>query len=177
MNYTLQQLIDEWKLRRGLEPVRSDAAFHRFDALDIDAYIARRVDAWYHSLLDSGPLTHLVVHDIAPFLEPVSLSPSRGVYILPDGCRRIVAVTVAPEAPDAIIAAPGSPLALRQECPFCRGEGGAPVAVAHSGRLIVYGRSIPSGGTLHHVGAVLTPPEGVYELSPEALDSIPMIEP
>ncbi|MDE5608140.1 MAG: hypothetical protein K2I64_04310 [Muribaculaceae bacterium] len=172
MTYTLQQLIDEWKLRRGLEPVRSDAAFHRFDALDIDTYIGRLVDKWYHSLLDSGPDTALIAHDIAPQLIPVSHAATKAVYRLPDGCRRLLQVDVDVSLPPAVIAEPGSTLARSQECPFARGKGGAPVAVRYGDLLHVYSFTTLPDAPPDRVLAIVTPPEGIYELSAEGLDSI-----
>lgn len=172
MTYTLQQLIDEWKLRRGFEPARSDAAFNRFDALDIDTYIARRVDKWYHELLDRGPLSALVITDITALLMPVSHSATKAVYRLPARCRRLVSVDVDISRPGAIIAPADSALARRQECQFARGSGGAPVAVCHSDHLHIYSHSSLPDAPPDRVMAVMTPEEGLYELSAEGLDSI-----
>ncbi len=172
MTYTLQQLIDEWKLRRGLEPVRSDVAFHRFDALDIDSYIARRIDAWYHSLLDSGPASALIARDIAPQLQPVARAATKAVYRLPAACRRLLQVDVDVSLPPAIIADAGSDLALSQECPFARGKGGAPVAVRYGDHLHIYSHTALPDAPPDRVLAIMTPADGVYELSPEGLDSI-----
>ncbi|MBD5214674.1 MAG: hypothetical protein HDS75_07645 [Bacteroidales bacterium] len=172
MIYTLQQLIDEWKLRRGLEPVRSDAAFHRFDALDIDTYVGRLIDKWYHSLLDSGPDGALIHHDIAGRLEPVGHSTTKAVYRLPSDFRRLISVDVSVVMPRAVIAEAGSALARSQECLFARGTGGAPVAVCHGDFLHVYSHTPLPDSPPDRVLAIITPAKGLYELSDEGLDYI-----
>lgn len=164
-------LIAEWKMRHYLEPLRSDATFRRYDAIDLDAYILRRLDAWYDNLLDTAPPRQLVPHEIAADLNLVSRCGRRAVYSLPAGCRRILSVAATPAGPGALIAAEGSPLALRQECPFSCGGPAAPVAVVSPGRIAIFG--IPLSQELpHSVMAILTPPEGTYELQPSALDTL-----
>lgn len=166
MIYTLQQLIDEWKVRQGLVPLRTDAAFHRFDSLDIDGSLARDIDSWYQNLLDTAPAGMLVPQDISEALEPLHREPGLGIYLLPHECRRIVEVNVGPASPPAVITGPDSALGRRQASPFSRGGKARPVAIVSTDRLII------NGPGLERVLAIVTPPEGVYEMDPSALTTI-----
>lgn len=172
MIFTADDLISEWKMRRLLEPQRLDASLRRRDAIDLDAYVARCVDRWYRDLLSTAPASLLVLHDIAPRLVPAGFPRGGGrSYALPDDCLRLVEIEVSPSSPPALIAEAGSPLALRQGCPFSCGGPAQPVAVVASGRFTLYG--LPAGAEApSRVLAVLSTPEGIYELQPQALDTM-----
>jgi len=78
----------------------ADASFERFDLLDLDAVLARKMRLWYLDLLDNAPLQHLVTTDIAPQLSfsPSLTTPVRPIWraaSIPPDVRRVVAVIFA----------------------------------------------------------------------------------
>lgn len=166
MIYTLQNLIDEWKLRRGLIPLRSDATFHRVDALDIDAALARGIDTWYQNLLDNAPASMLVIHDITDLLEVEHSAPGYTVYQLPLTCRRVIDVLTGPDLQPARPVMPESHEARLQDSPFSRAGSVRPVVCRVGNLLYVYGAEIS------RLTAIVTPPEGIYEMNPSALSTI-----
>lgn len=175
MDYTLDTLIREWKVSKGLQPLLTDATVERQDAYDIDAYLHRQIDAWYNRLLDTAPLEHLVVDDIT---DTVLVTPRPGgvaLMQLPDDCRRLVEVNMEGwHRPATIVTDPLSPLAVRQRCRWTRGGPCAPVAVARAGRqLMLYSFSGTTVPRATRILAVMTPPPGLYRLHPSALHLIP----
>lgn len=175
MIYSERQLIDEWKMRSGLEPVRIDATLQRYDALDIDAYVKRMLDDWYLKLLDEGDAAFLDPEDVTELVEVAGVDDGVAVAILPAGTRRLMEVADASWHRPAMITGAGSMLARRQESTFSRGRCDSPVAVVDSPEHVrLY--SYPPGvsPSLQRVAVARHVP-GIYRLDPRALSLIPGI--
>lgn len=174
MVYSRQQLIDEWKMRSGLEPARIDATLRRYDALDVDAYVAMLLDDWYIKMLDEGDITQLDPEDITEDVTVESMKDGVAVIALPPGTRRLIEVTDNSWKRPAIITAAGSALARRQESVFGRGRCDSPVAVVDSrGQARLYSYQPGVNPAFQRVMAVRYEPD-VYRLDPSALSQIPL---
>ena len=73
MEYTLNELVVEWKTRKGLTPLRVDAAVTRHDAFEIDEYAARIIRQWYEELLDTADVALLDVDDITELCSDTNI--------------------------------------------------------------------------------------------------------
>ncbi|MDE6403653.1 MAG: hypothetical protein K2K86_07580 [Muribaculaceae bacterium] len=171
MEYTLNELIAEWKMRKGLVPLRVDAAVTRHDAFEIDEYAARVIREWYEELLDTADVSLLDVEDITERVDIEDFSDGVAVMRLPDGCRRLVEVTMEQwRCPATIVGDLDSELALRQRSVFGRGGACCPVAVTEgAGRVRLYSfRGAVTPSPVRVLG-VMSQPEGVIRCSPRAL--------
>lgn len=173
MEYTLEYLVAEWKMRRGLIPLRIDATIRRQDAFEIDEYARRVIDGWYDRLLATAPPEMLEVEDIT---DRVTIEqPTHGVAVmtLPDNCVRLVEVMMTAWERPAIITGPGSSIAKRQSSPLGRGGACNPVAVTEGcGRVRLYSFRNGSQAVPGRVLGVLRPPEGIYRCARASLESL-----
>lgn len=85
-------MLDLWRLRRGLQPQRTDCTVVRTDGVDIDGLLGRQIDDWYLNLLDTAPVEMLPVTEMRTRVEPVLDENGSVDVILPDVCRRLVSV-------------------------------------------------------------------------------------
>lgn len=173
MEYTLQDLVAEWKMRRGLEPLRTDAAIHRQDAFDVDEYVRRIIDGWYERLLADAPVDLLDESDITEQVTVSDAGCGTALMQLPAGCVRITGIQMAGWERPAVIVEPDSKTARRQVSPFGRGGSCCPVAVKERGNCLrLY--SFPPGSEMRpeRVTGVMRPPQGIYRCSPLALESL-----
>ncbi|MDE6086382.1 MAG: hypothetical protein K2G40_08295 [Muribaculaceae bacterium] len=173
MIYSLNFLIDEWKMRAGLEPARIDSTITRHDALDIDAYIERMINDWYEQLLEDGDLKYLDPEDITD-LVTVS-TPVNGVstMILPAGVRHLVEIKDSNWARAARIVFPDSHEARRQESVFSRGGTESPVAVIYNNSEVRLYSFKPGMKPLPERVVAIRHVPGEFRLSPLALSLIP----
>lgn len=175
MIYSEQQLIDEWKMRSGLEPVRIDATLQRYDALDIDAYVKKMLDDWYLRLLDEGDISLLDPEDVTEEVTVEGLADGVAYITLPEGTRRLLEVSDSAWHRPAMITRADTVLGRRQESVFGRGRAASPVAVVDSPLHVRLYSYLPgSSPSLDRVLVVRHTP-GVYLLSPRALSLIPGI--
>lgn len=172
MEYTLNQLINEWKVRKGIVPLRTDATITRQDAFEIDEYITRIIDSWYVKLLDTGPIEYLDVTDISSEVTITAFSRGVATIQLPEHCRRVIEISMTEwQRPATIVTDCGSHEARRQGSPFARGGAVRPVAVVESaGTVRLY--SFKTAPVIDRILAVVTPRDGMYRCDPRALESL-----
>lgn len=141
---TRRQMIDRWMLMRGFGPMRTDASVVRSDGLDLEAMFEAEARAWYLHVLDTAP-PHLVgAVDISDRVTLTVEDDSMACIALPDDCRRVVGLRLEGWRNDALIVAPDSAEALRQDNELTRGGICRPVAVLEAGRRLST-RSLPPG--------------------------------
>ncbi|MCM1517134.1 MAG: hypothetical protein NC117_00635 [Pseudoflavonifractor sp.] len=168
------EMLDIWRMRRALLPLREDCVVERSDGIDVDMLLRHELRQWYVTLLDTAPFDMLVLTDIASDVAPMPCDDGSVAVTLPQRCRRVAEVSLDGWTRPALMAAPGSPLALRQTNPYSRGRIDAPVAVVYPGRIILY--SAPAGSVrprLDRLLCVVEPDEGFYQLDERALGLIP----
>lgn len=172
---TSDEMLQQWRLRRALLPLRNDCEVQRTDGIDIDTYLRAEMRAWYLGLLDTALTRYLSLDDIAADV-PLTVDSARCVTVkLPDACRRVISVRLQGwERPATIVTDPLSDLARMQHNPFSRGGTASPVAVLDGSTLQLY--SAPASAEpprLRQLLCVITPDEGLYTLDESALSLIP----
>lgn len=174
MEYTLAQMVAEWKMRRGFEPLRIDATYRRQDAFEIDEYARREVDAWYEQLLAGGSVDCLEVDDITAKVNIESFDGHVAEMVLPPDCVRLVEVMMTGWERPAVLVKEDDRRARHQLSPFSRGYHTAPVGVVDvTGlRVRLYAFRNGSAPQPERVMAVMRPPEGMYRFKPVCLNSI-----
>ncbi len=162
-------MLSQWRMRRALEPLRSDCAVTRRDGIDLDSFLKIEIRDWYLNLLDTAPVHLLTLTDIAPLVAIEQAGEGCSAITLPQQCRRIIELNINNNPAPVEITAAGSPLALCQQNPFSRAGDIAPVAMLHGSRLTIYSASVPS---IARLLCVMEPEDGYYELDEAALSLI-----
>lgn len=91
-NLTQSQMLEIWRRKRMVEPLRLDCTVSRTDGPDVDAILTEEMRSWYLDLLDNAPISKLAPVDITATCKIDVLSDGRLVITAPDGCRRILSV-------------------------------------------------------------------------------------
>lgn len=164
-------MLSLWKLRRQLEPLRSDCVVSRHDGIDITTLLQQEIDDWYETLLDTAPNEMLVATDIASQVAVNFNDDNSASISLPIQCRRVIEVMADSWKQPATITNPQSALALRQANPFSRAGSNCPVAIKDFNTLRLYG--IAPQSKLTRLLCVMHPDDGFYEFSKRALSTIP----
>lgn len=92
---TQSQMLEIWRRKRMVEPLRLDCTVSRTDGPDVDAMLTEEMRRWYLNLLDSGPRSALAPVDITQSCRLDALSDGRLTISGPEGCRRILSVQFA----------------------------------------------------------------------------------
>jgi hypothetical protein len=169
ITYTKQQMLAQWKLRRLLEPLRSDCRITRSDGVDLDAYATRKMRLWYLDLLANAPVEMLATTDISANVTVKSAADGTLTLDLPDTVMRVVRVRLEGWKCDATLTPAGSTLALRQRNRFACGGVEHPVAVVSRHHLELYSAAntlvVPAVELLK---VVVDPGEEVYRFDERA---------
>ncbi len=173
-SFTTEELLSEWSLRKGFEPLRNDCQVTRTDGIDLRRLMVRDMHAWYMDLLHTAPPRLLPVSDLAATV-PVSAGADGSATIhLPANVVRVVEVRLAGwQRSGAIVTDMTSAEAVAQTNPYSRAGCCAPVVLVDGAVLRLY--SPPADGTLRleSLLCIELPAEGLYRLNPEALGLIP----
>ena len=95
LTLTKAQMLEQWKRRRWLEPLRADCRIRRSDGADLDAYAEMEMRQWYLDLLATAPAEMLAVTDLT-LSATVKRAPEGRLFIdLPAPAVRVVRVRVA----------------------------------------------------------------------------------
>ncbi len=86
------QMLELWRRKRMVEPLRLDCVVQRTDGPDVDAMLTEEMRRWYLELLDGGPRSALAPVDVTSTCKVDALSDGRMVITGPEGCRRILSV-------------------------------------------------------------------------------------
>lgn len=167
------EMLAQWKLRRGFAPLRADCVISRTDGIDLDNLLRLEMRDWYLNLLATAPFEMLATTNIASDIAVVPTGEGGAVVMLPESCRRIVEFQLDGwQRPAIIVDDPLCHLARIQANPFSRGLTVNPVVVKQQNRLFVY--SIPAGSTpkITRAIAVMEPTDGSYEMDESALSTI-----
>lgn len=91
ITYTSQLMLEEWKLRRAIGPLRADCTVTRSDGIDLDALLTAEMRGWYLRLLDTAPAEMLAPEDISARVS-VTVGPGEDslTVTLPPECRRVL---------------------------------------------------------------------------------------
>ena len=167
-----EEMLAQWKLRRGFEPLRNDCVITRNDGVDLDQLLRLEMRDWYLNLLNTAPLNMLSTTNIANDIAIVKGGDNVGTITLPENCRRIVELQLEGWSRQAkILDDPFCQEALLQDNPYSRGGCEQPIAIKHGNRPHVY--SLPSSTPkIVKAIAVMEPADGSYEMDESALSTI-----
>lgn len=167
------EMLAQWKLRRGFAPLRTDCEISRSDGIDLDAVLRLEMRDWYLNLLLSAPIEMLATTNIANEIALLPALNGEAIVVLPENCRRIVEFQLQGwEMPAKIITDPNSHEALSQQNPYSRGSSVLPVVVKRDNRLFVYSLPHNQPQKITRAIAVMEPHDGSYEMDEAALNTI-----
>lgn len=170
LRLSTDEMLSQWRMRRALEPLRSDCTVERIDGIDLDSFLKMEMRDWYLNLLDTAPIHLLTLTDIT---SKVSLSKNkdRSVAIcLPQGCRRVIELTLDCSPVPIKITTADTPLAICQQNPFSQSGTVSPIAIHCHDRLIVHAGS--DDFNIVQLLCIMEPDDGFYELDEAALSLI-----
>lgn len=162
-----------WRIRAFPEPVNSGCSVTRHDGIDLDLWLAAKLDDWYYDLLRSAPPALLAPVEIASSLT-VGILPDRSASVrIPDSVVRVLSIRLEGwMRPALVVSDPASRMAVLQRSVYSRGGVNAPVAVAFPGELRLY--SVPdhmdSAVVASAMAVVHTP--GTYHIDSAALATV-----
>ena len=170
LRLSTDEMLSQWRMRRALEPLRSDCTVERIDGIDLDSFLKMEMRDWYLNLLDTAPLHLLTLTDIA---SKVSLSKNDDLSAtirLPQGCRRVIELTLDCSPVPIKITPPDTPLAICQQNPFSQSGAVSPIAIHNNNSLIIHAGS--DNFNIVQLLCVMEPDDGFYELDEAALSLI-----
>ncbi|MDE6266734.1 MAG: hypothetical protein K2M07_05225 [Muribaculaceae bacterium] len=178
-NYTLKQLLEEFRRRRFLEPLRDDCVVERMDGPDIDTQLKEDILQWYARLIDTAPPDWLHTEDVSADTI-MEIIPGTGAVTLslPEDVRRVISITIEGNPlPVALITDPESPLMKLQTNPFTRAGRMNPVAFLNSPRFITLFAHDRSGTppVLTSLTAVRLEPD-IFKFDNRAWETVPQIK-
>lgn len=93
LNY--EQMYALWREGMELEPALNEASVERFDSVEVEKRIARRMRAWYVDYLHTAPVDMLPISDLTPYVR-IERGPGNSQWTLKLMCdvARILGVTV-----------------------------------------------------------------------------------
>lgn len=168
-----EEMLAQWKLRRGFAPLRSDCEISRNDGVDLDAIFRLEMRDWYIELLRTAPIEMLATTNISNEIALLPADNGEATVILPENCRRVVEFQLEGwETPAHIVTDVDSREATLQQNPFSKGSDVNPMVVKRENRLFVY--SVPQNHQAKIIRAivVLEPTDGSYEMDEAALSTI-----
>lgn len=167
------EMLAQWKLRRGFAPLRTDCEITRSDGIDLDALLRLEMRDWYLNLLDTAPMELLAPENIAGDIALMPQADNSATVILPENCRRLVGFKLKEWKRSAkIITDPYSHEAQMQSNPYCRGGCENPIVVLHGNRLYVYSLSPLTSHVIDFATAIMEPTDGGYLMDEAALKTI-----
>lgn len=173
--FTIGEMVARWKLRMGLEPLRTDGVALRIDGFDIDALLEQYIYDWYTELLQTAPVHLLDITEQADrcVIEDVTDGVVR--VKLPTGCRRVAEVrlrgwkrgVVPTDSPSEALQ---NLLSNKYSLPGAE----SPVAILRNDILLLY--SLPTSqtdGEVESLRCVMEPADGSIILDTSLLSTIP----
>lgn len=166
------EMLAQWKLCWGFEPLREDCEITRSDGIDLDTLLRLEMRNWYLNLLKTAPIDMLAVKNIANDIAIVVNDDNSGIVQLPETCRRLVEFQLKGwKQPAKIIDDANCRDALLQSNIFSRGGCEQPVVIKRNNRLHIY--SLPDDNpSILRAMAVMEPTNGTYEMDESALSTM-----
>jgi len=172
MRLSREEMLREWKRRKGMIPVvTSTMQVARRDSDTVDDMLMAEIDDWYAHLLATEPVLFLPQRNFADEAMVTDMGDGSVEVELPAECVRLVSVRMSGWKRDArIIRDCGSAQARMQSSRYVSGKSCDPVAVMCGRRLRLYSKC--GDGRLVDLTCVAAPADGSYELERGALMGI-----
>lgn len=141
--YTKSQLMAQWRLRRGLEPMRGDVTVE-LDGTDTDALDEAEMMDWWRHMTAHAPADMLEAKEMCIRCTTKAATGGGTDVELPAtaGCRRIVGVRLSGWKREGMLVGPDSREAELQQWEYTQAGAEQPVAVVFSPNRI---RCFPAG--------------------------------
>lgn len=164
------EMLDLWKLKRQLLPVRKDCIIEREDGIDIDEYLLLEIREWYAQLINTAPAEWLPCKNIADQITVNIDNFGIGTVLLPHNCVRPIELRMADwEQSITEFFTPDTPVAILQRNEYSRTGSESPIAVISTGEVTLYGCKTR---TLSKAICIMRPTASTYEFAEIALSTI-----
>lgn len=173
LTFTESQMLDYWKCKLHLQPLRRDCSIERDDGINLDEFIKQSMREWYSNLLATAPYSLLPLRDLAGELH---------FTIHYNLCAEV-------ELPDYVIQPvdwrlsswrrgltafykPDDSIAAVQANYYSRGRQMFPVAIRLTNKVMIYSASSLDDSLTRAICSV-RPTDGTYQLAQSLLSTIP----
>lgn len=155
------EMLNLWKLKRGMASLRDDAVITRSDGMDMDTLLLSNMRGWYDRVIRTASADVLPLADVTNRLEMTVAPSGVAVVKLPDDCVRVVRVMAEGWERQAEITTDVSGvLAQEQMSEYTRGGAVNPVAVVDGGEMRLY--TLGDGAKLEQVLCVMSRSDDGY---------------
>lgn len=173
LSFSQSEMLEEWKMRKGLFSGLRDCTAERDDGVDVDGLLLREIDSWYARLLAEAPIDCLPVEDVALECTVEIGADLRVDVVLPSRCVRLVSMKMKSwQEAVAQFEKEGGMLALRQANAWLRGGVCNPVCIAGIGRIRAYSAAAATD-ELERLETVCFPENGNYVFTERAWTVFP----
>lgn len=173
MKMSEQEMMNLWKLRTGIMPLRQGCTIEREDGIDVEFLSFLDMREWYANLLKEAPIDWLPCREMKDELSLKVDTDNVGCISLPEGCIRPVRIKLASwqRGVEQFWEAT-TPVAMLQENNYSRGNAANPVIITESQALRLY---VCSGAEerIENAMCIAYPKDGSYEFAELALSTIP----
>lgn len=150
--YTKDQLMAQWRLRRGLEPMRGDLTVE-YDGVDTSALDEAELADWWADMTVHAPAELFGQKDLSVRCTTGTAAGGGTDVELPAsaGCRRVLGVRLSGWKREGVLVAPDSRIAELQRWEYTQAGTESPVAVVYSPQHV---RCFPAGEDVEHFRAI-----------------------
>lgn len=167
-----EQMFEQWRLRHCFKtPLETGIEYCGTDSSEL--LESTGMNDWYLDYLDRAPVEAIETSDIHALIG-LSRWGVDGAWRLdfPEGCRRIVSLSVEGAPLQVRIVGPDSREAILQCSPFATAGRLSPIAVrSRDGSMVLYAGKGAKPVVTECI-AVMLPPEGFYRITPRGLSMI-----
>ncbi len=177
MDLSEQQMLALYKTMTHLDEVRRDCTIERDDGIDLDGWLALRLQQWYAQLLETAPAEWLPVEDVKAQVALAVDACGVARATVPAQCVRPVEWRLAGWHSSVVsFMSPRDPQVRLQHNPWTRGSACRPAAIDYGDHLLLY--SVPDGGEarVDVARCVVRPADGHYRFHAAALSTLPPLE-
>lgn len=173
MTLSEAEMLELWKTRLRLLPVRRDCVIERDDGIDIDAVLLLDIREWYARLLAGGNVDWLPVEDLCDDVSAEVDVEGVVTAMLPPGCVRPVEWMLEGWERSVVeFYRAGSYKAMCQNNIYLRGDETCPVAVLHDNCVKLYSITPGDDVTVSMARCVVRPSDGSYRFDEAALSTM-----
>ncbi|MEF9923599.1 MAG: hypothetical protein RR383_09335 [Muribaculaceae bacterium] len=170
LRLTEAEMLELWKLKLKLYPVRKDCIIERNDGIDIGEYLLLQIREWYSKLLSDAPSQWLPCVDIATKLVITNENNGMKSVALPIDCVRPVEWKMSAWKRSVTeFISPSSPTAILQSNEYSRSRDENPIAILNGNEILLWASA---GSTLTKAICVMRPNNEYYEFAEIALSTI-----
>lgn len=170
---TEQEMLNYWKTKLRLNPVRKGCIIEREDGIDLDEVIIQRMREWYANILATAPWDKLPIKDLTDSLN-YTISPNLVVRVeLPQHVIEPIEWKMESwKRASTTFYQPDCYMSSLQYNFYSRGRSAKPIMIRLTQHVIIY-TAAHSSDTIIRALCTVRPTDGTYQLAESLLATVP----